>query len=88
MTLKIDDIESKLGLNIRELQANEVLFFTGAGISAASPIDFPLGDELHKLVLKQYTNLKLSTRERLTSRFTFEIDYSYAESYTVGFIRD
>jgi len=74
MSLRLDDLERGLNLDIRQLPESEVLFFTGAGISAASPTDFPLGDEFHNLILQYYTGLKCREITKLieSRKFTFE----------------
>ena len=50
-------------------QPNDVLFFTGAGISAADPTDFFLGNELHSSLLSSYSSLcKFEREAALSSR--------------------
>jgi hypothetical protein len=44
-------------LGINRLNLREVLFITGAGISAPDPTQFPLGAELHRSILQRFTNL-------------------------------
>jgi len=38
-------------------EPKDILFFTGAGISAPDPCSFPLGQELHRILLQYYTDM-------------------------------
>jgi hypothetical protein len=51
------NIFSKLNIDPNSLSEKDVLFISGAGISAASPTQFALGDELHKVILKTFSKL-------------------------------
>jgi hypothetical protein len=51
----IKDALAYFGLT--SLTPQDVLFLTGAGISAPDPTGFTLGDELHRLVLENFTSL-------------------------------
>lgn len=53
----IKDLENKLSLVLSNLRIEEVLFITGAGISSATPTKFPIGNELHELILEAFSNL-------------------------------
>lgn len=56
MTIKA--LSDKLKISLTKDNAPEdILFFTGAGISAPDPCSFPLGQELHRILLHYYTDM-------------------------------
>lgn len=56
--MNIDEIGKELSLNLsKNNNPKDILFFTGTGISNADPCAFPLGNELHKILLKYYTDM-------------------------------
>lgn len=56
--MNMDEIEKKLSLNLsKNNNPKDILFFTGTGISNPDPCAFPLGDELHKILLHYYTDM-------------------------------
>jgi hypothetical protein len=55
--MAFENVFTKLNLDPKTLTERNVLFISGAGISAASPTRFALGDELHRLILNAFSNL-------------------------------
>lgn len=51
----VSDTLNSIGIRVN--RPEKVVFLTGAGISAPDPTQFPLGNELHRLLLKTFTNL-------------------------------
>jgi hypothetical protein len=51
----------------------DVVFLTGAGISAPSPTDYPLGSELHELLLSAFTDLDRADVATASSGIPFEV---------------
>lgn len=55
----------RFGIGI--LEPKEILYVTGAGISAPAPTAFPLGGELYELLLRQFSDLSDSEITSVTS---------------------
>lgn len=57
-SMTIKELEDKLKINQNMgNKPSDILFFTGSGISAADPCAFPLGKELHRILLQYYTDM-------------------------------
>lgn len=53
-----ENLANKLKISLTKgNEPKEILFFTGAGISAPEPCSFPLGQELHRILLQYYTDM-------------------------------
>lgn len=53
-----EELASKLKISLnKDNNTSDILFFTGAGISAPDPCSFPLGQELHRILLQYYTDM-------------------------------
>ena len=51
-------IEKTINLSLnKKNNPTEILFISGAGISHADPCSFPLGNELHRILLQYYTDM-------------------------------
>ncbi len=56
--MSIVEIEKKLNLSLnKDNDPQDILFFTGSGISSPDPCAFPLGQELHRMLLQYYTDM-------------------------------
>jgi|GEM_PF-2774631 hypothetical protein len=62
------NIFPKININSETLTEKDVLFISGAGISAANPTKFALGSELHELILQTFTNLNKSQIDNYLSK--------------------
>jgi hypothetical protein len=67
---EVNDAINDLGLKI--VSPGEVLFLTGAGISAPDPTKFPLGNELHTLFLQEFTPLSATEISNVVNKLPFE----------------
>ena len=53
-----NELKDKLKISLnKDNKTSDILFFTGAGISAPDPCSFPLGQELHRIFLLYYTDM-------------------------------
>jgi hypothetical protein len=67
------ELSKKIGIPLeKSLQPNEVLFFSGAGISVPPPANFPLGNELHRMLLEYAEKFNKNDAENLSSILVFE----------------
>lgn len=66
----VNDTLSSFGL--KKVEVPDVLFLTGAGISAPDPTRFFLGAELHKMVLENFTSLTPPEISAVLAKVPFE----------------
>jgi hypothetical protein len=66
----VTDTLNSFGLN--RVGVRDVLFLTGAGISAPEPTRFFLGKDLHRIVLENFTNLTVPEIDRVLTKVPFE----------------
>jgi len=60
------------GFGLNRVDVRDVLFLTGAGISAPDPTRFFLGAALHKMVLENFTNLTPTEINAVVGKVPFE----------------
>lgn len=69
----ISELSNTIGIPLeKNLQVNEVLFFSGAGISVPPPANFPLGNELHRMLLEYAEKRNKKDAENLSKSLIFE----------------
>ena len=69
----ITELSNRIGITLdKSLQPYEVLFFAGAGISVPPPANFPLGNELHRMLLEYAEKRNKKDAENLSKSFIFE----------------
>jgi len=66
----VTDTLNSFGLN--RVGVRDVLFLTGAGISAPEPTRFFLGRDLHRIVLENFTNLTVPEIDNVLTKVPFE----------------